>query len=128
MAKYHYRKYQKNKPKYVIKEDPYLYERIVDSQEEPEGNSHFKPEADIEDDVIDRLLGRSFITVIQSYLFRKNKGIKTKKIYKYDGYLEAQMLLNRSVKDAIKEFIKRTFKPCSLHGLKRKYNYPLKEE
>lgn len=128
MAKYHYRKYRKNKPKYVIEEDPYLYEIIVVPQEEVGEESQYLLEFIHEDDVVNRLLTRTLLSVIQSYLFRKNRGIKTKKIYKYDGYHEAQILLNRSVKDAIKDYFKRTFKSCNLHGLKSKYNIPLKEE
>ena len=111
MAKYHNKKRNKASPKYVIEDDPIIFEQIVVHLDESEESFWNMEEVDKGDTVVNRLLDRSFLSVIKSYQFRKDKGIKKKNIYVYDGYQEAQRLLNRSVKDAIKEYFERTSRP-----------------
>lgn len=53
--------------------------------------------------LVDLFLNRSIVSVFDSYLYRKNKGIKTRNIYSYDGDSETYRLLNRSMTETLKE-------------------------
>lgn len=60
------------------------------------------------DDVMDRYMKRSLLSVLRSYLFRKNKRIKTSNIYVYNGDAEAHRLLNRNFVETIVESIQNS--------------------
>ncbi len=52
--------------------------------------------------LVDAFMSRSIFSVILSYVYRVNKGIRSKNIYSYIGDPEAHRLLNRSLSETLK--------------------------